>query len=171
MTPSFPTAPPPGASLFKPSEHVDALVRIFVTDFNPQADTPYGVRAEVLVDVDVIEDPHGAMAGDHFDALRWSGTMLAPQLGAVVGSEVFGRLAAWPGRNANPAIYLDVLRAGDDRLLEQWQAEQKNRRVTMGDVKPPDAQALRFNQHPPRGAMPPQYPPNRSTSDGDVAPF
>jgi hypothetical protein len=171
MTGHFPTAPPPESSLFKPSEHVGALIRVFVTDYAPQAETPFGVRAEALVDVDVIEDPNGGAAGEHYDALRWSGKMLAPQLGAVVGGEVFGRLAAWPGRNANPAIYLDVLKAGDDRLIEAWKADQQAHRVTMPEVGRGAPEASRYNQHPPRGSMPPQYPPNRPMADGDVAPF
>lgn len=120
---TIPQAPPPPPAGFQPQANVGALVRFVVRSYDPKAVTPWGARPQVVSDVDVIADSE--QAGESFSEIKLSGKTLAPQLGQVVGREVFGRVAAKPGQNANPAIWLDVLRPGDEQIIQRWRVDAR----------------------------------------------
>lgn len=156
---TIPQAPPPPPAGFQPSENTGALLRFVVHSYNPQSVTPFGVKSEVVVDVDVIADSE--QAGEGFTQIKLSGKALAPQLGQVVGQEVFGRLAAKPGQNANPAMWLDVLRPGDEAIIERWRSGMRAATTpTHAPRRQPDYRnEPAWQDDPARPSDPPHAPP------------
>jgi hypothetical protein len=148
---TFPGAPePPKPDTFKPSEQTGSLVGFRVLKFDEQAETPWGARPQVVVDVTVIV---GRDQGKHWTDLQLSGTLLAPQLGQCVGREVYGRMAERPGgRNANPPMFLADLWPGDQELLAQW-------RQAGGGISNWSSTAATAHTPPASTAPPPQPAP------------
>lgn len=117
-----PGAPPPpaGGGGIKFSEHVGDLVWVKVLRYDPNFIGNFGAKPAVVLDVEVLTGR--SEVGERFTNGLYSNVILVDQLKDAVGTEVFGRVAAKPGRNANPAIYLDSPWPGDEQAVSAFLA-------------------------------------------------
>jgi hypothetical protein len=164
-----PGAPPPPPSQGGPrlSEHVGDLIYVKVLRYDPEFITRNGVKPAVFLDVEIL-DGRSDVGTPYYDAL-FSNVILVSQLQQAVGQEMFGRIGARPGNNANPAIFLDSPRAGDERIIEAF----LSRRNGQGGQQPQQGQnapqtSPQPQQQPQQGygqpqGMPPATPPPASS--------
>jgi hypothetical protein len=163
---NYPTAPPPPkAEGFQIGEHVGSLLAVTAFSYEPKAQTPWGVREQVIADIVVLAGQK--QQGMEFNQVRLSNKKLAPQLAQVLHQQVFGRVVAEATGQANPAVYLGGLNPGDEQIIDSYRASQG--RPAQPNVAPyqhqyqrePEWQQAGQNSSQPQQWQPQNVPPQQ----------
>lgn len=114
-----PGAPPPIPEGLQLSQHVGDLVWIKVLSVDPAFEGKFGTKPALIMDIEPLT---GSAAGQRTAAGIFTNVLLVKQLSQSVGQDLFGRIQAQPGNNANPAIYLAPPAPGDEQYVNAFLA-------------------------------------------------
>lgn len=167
---SGPGAPPPapeGGGL-KLSEHIGDLVWAKVVRYDPSFTGKFGTKEAIILDIEVVEGR--SEVGIRYPSSLHTNGILVGQLQNAIGTEMFARVGARQGQNANPAIFFDSPRPGDEAAVNAFLARrQQQGGGQQPQAQQPQAQPQQSYQQPqgygqPQG-MPPTSPPPHQSYD------
>lgn len=127
--------------------HVGELVWLRYLGFERDAQLPWGVKDAIRVSWEVLTGPN---AGERVEDTQLSNVILVRQFkDEQAPTDRFGRVAAQPGRQASPAIYLGNPAPGDEVTINAWLARQGGQ--PQQPIPGPQPQPAPQTQQPPSG--------------------